>query len=444
MNNHPTIQKVKSLGILNKVKTATLMIDYDELREICLNAGADDAGFVEINRKDISNQLNDILTVLPGTKTLISIVCKQNIEPIRNPARSISNLEFHHTINNLEETEKKIVSILEQRGIRAINPSPGFPMEMGNFPGKTWLVSHKPIAVAAGLGKMGIHRNVIHPKFGNFITLGTILMEAEVSFYNSEIDYNPCLECKLCVSACPVGAIGSDGHFDFSSCYTHNYREFMGGFTDWVENIVESKSRKEYHKKFKASESASMWQSLSFGPNYKAAYCIAVCPAGEDVIAPYLLDKKGFLKNVVNPLQEKAEPVYVVKNSDAAEYAAKRFPHKVVREVSNGLTTTSIKGFLRNLPLVFQRNHSAGLNAIYHFDFYGSENIKASVVIKDKKIEVKEGHAGNANLKVTADSATWLKFMAKEKNIFLAILTRKIKVKGSPKLLLAFGKCFPS
>jgi epoxyqueuosine reductase QueG len=38
----------------------------------------------------------------------------------------------------------------------------GFPMEMSNFPGKVWVVSHKPVAVAAGLGQMGLHRNVIH------------------------------------------------------------------------------------------------------------------------------------------------------------------------------------------------------------------------------------------------------------------------------------------
>ena len=51
----------------------------------------------------------------------------------------------------------------------------GFPMEMDRFPEKIWTVSHKPVAVAAGLGHMGIHRNVIHPRFGNFILLGTVL-----------------------------------------------------------------------------------------------------------------------------------------------------------------------------------------------------------------------------------------------------------------------------
>ncbi len=147
---------------------------------------------------------------------------------------------------------------------------------------------HKPLAVAAGLGRMGIHRNVIHPRFGNFILLGTILVGAEISACSKELDYNPCLECKLCVAACPVGAIGAAGAFNFSSCYAHNYREFMGGFGDWVENIADSRDGKDYRRRVKDSESISMWQSLGFGPNYKAAYCMAVCPAGDDVIGPYL------------------------------------------------------------------------------------------------------------------------------------------------------------
>ena len=61
----------------------------------------------------------------------------------------------------------------------------------------------------------------------------------------------------------------------------------MGGFTDWTEQVVESNSPVQYRKKVTDAESASMWQSLSYGANYKAAYCLSVCPAGEDVIGPY-------------------------------------------------------------------------------------------------------------------------------------------------------------
>ncbi len=96
----------------------------------------------------------------------------------------------------------------------------------------------------------------------------------------------------------------------------------MGGFTKWVEQIAEAKSGVEYRQRVSDPESVSMWQSLSFGANYKAAYCTAVCPAGEDVIGPYMNDKSDHLKTVVRPLQDKAEVVYVVPGSDAESTAS--------------------------------------------------------------------------------------------------------------------------
>jgi NAD-dependent dihydropyrimidine dehydrogenase PreA subunit len=271
-----------------------------------------------------------------------------------------------------------------------------------------------------------------------------VLVDADVTTYSQPINYNPCLECNLCVSACPTGAIGPDGHFNFSACYTHNYREFMGGFTDWVERIADSKNREDYRKRVSDAESASMWQSLSFGANYKAAYCMAVCPAGEDVIGPFLTDRKKFLQDVVRPLQDKKETVYVVPGSDAEAYVTRRFPHKTTRQVSNGLRTPSIQRFLAGLPLVFQRHQSDGLNAIYHFTFTGQEERKSTVVISNKTLQVSEGHTGTANLRIIADSETWLRFLRKEANLIWALLGRKIRIQGSPRLLLAFGRCFPS
>ncbi|MGE5141177.1 MAG: FAD-binding oxidoreductase, partial [Rudaea sp.] len=55
-----------------------------------------------------------------------------------------------------------------------------------------------------------------------------------------------------------------------------------------------------------------------------------------------------------------------------------------------------------------------------------------------------DGLLGNPSVHVTADARTWLGFLAKEKGLIPALLTRKIRLKGNPKLLLAFGKCFPS
>jgi Fe-S-cluster-containing hydrogenase component 2 len=442
---HPTVRHFhETHGSRPELADPPQPLDADWLRQLCLDCGADDAGLVEISRPALDDQRDDILRYFPPTKTLLSFVCRMNRGPIRSPARSASNLEFHSSYDHSNEVARQVVAALEARGVRAMNPSAGFPMEMDRFPGKIWVVGHKPVAVAAGLGHMGIHRNVIHPKFGNFIALGTVLLDAEATAYGQPIAYNPCLECKLCVAACPVGAISPDGHFQFSNCLTHNYREFMSGFSAWVEQVAQSNDALDYRQKVSLSETASMWQSLSFGANYKAAYCLAVCPAGEEVIAPFLTDRPTYLKETVRPLTEKEETVYVIAGSDAEEHAPRRFPKKKVKRVSSGIRASTINGFLFGLKLLFQPGRSQGLNAVYHFTFTGQEPKEATVTIRDGTLQVEEGHQGEADLRVTADSETWLGFLAKERSLLWALLRRRIRIQGSPRLLVSFGKCFPT
>jgi len=420
-------------------------LDAAWLRQLCLDAGADDVGFVEVDRPALAGERAHMQRAFPHTRSVISIVMRMNRDNVRNPARSIANSEFHHTGDEVNDVARRITAALERAGIRALNPPMGFPMEADRWGyERIWVVAHKPIAVAAGLGHMGIHRNVIHPRFGNFILLGTILVGAEISAYSQELDYNPCLECKLCVAACPVGAIGADGVFNFSACYTHNYREFMGGFTDWVETIADSKNKLDYRRRVKDSESVSMWQSLAFGANYKAAYCMAVCPAGEDVIGPYLASKKNFADDVMRPLQAKHEPVYVVRGSDAEAHVQKHYPHKSVRPVRGLLRPRNIASLLFGMQVSFQRHAAGKLDATYHFIFTGKESAEATVTIRDGKITVENGLLGKPSIKVIADSETWLEFLAGERNLLWALLTRRIRLQGNPKWLLAFKHCFPS
>src|SRR5262245_23792517 len=323
LEEHPTVTRIRNRDPQSHA-IAPQFLDAAWLKQLAKDCGADDAGLVEIARPGLDSQRDEILRNYPWTKSLLSLVVRMAREPVRSAPRSVANLEFHRAGHEVDEICAAIVAELETRGIRAVSPSMGFPMEMYQTPGHAiWVVSHKPVAVEAGLGHMGIHRNLIHPKFGNFVLLGTVLIDADASHYDHPIDYNPCLECKLCVAACPVGAIGPDGSFNFSSCITHNYREFLGGFSDWVDQVADARDAFDYRRRVSDSETASLWQSLSYGANYKSAYCMAVCPAGEEVIGPYLHDKQRHLEEVVRPLQERIEPVYVVAGSDA-EVAARR------------------------------------------------------------------------------------------------------------------------
>ena len=190
-----------------------------------------------------------------------------------------------------------------------------------------------------------------------------------------------------------------------------------------------------------------MWQSLSFGRQLQGGVLFVGLPGGRgrDWALPRRTSKEHLQTTVVKPLKEKEEAVYVIpRNSDAEEHVAKRFPHKTPQKVRGSLHPKSIDGFLEYMHLQFQPGKAKDLTACYHFTFTGAEQREATVRIDRGRLEVDEGHVGDANLKVKADAKTWIGFLAREKNLAWALLTRRIRLTGSPLWLVRFGKCFPS
>jgi epoxyqueuosine reductase QueG len=331
--NHPdVIWFYEQVGNSSTPKIETTL-NPEEIHSWCLANGAVDAGFVEIDRAGLATQKEAILEAFPLTRSIISLAFKLNKEPLRTTCHSLTSLEFHHAWDHANRSAGLLVRRLEEMGVPALNLSAGFPYEVDRWPGVTSIASDKPIAVEAGLGRMGLNRLVLHPIFGSNIVLCTVLVAVDFSRYSSRIEDDPCIGCKLCVAACPVGAIKSDGNFDFKPCFTHNYRERSAGFVDWVRYLTDSQSFKEYRRRMTDAETISMWQNLSICPQTRCDRCVAVCPAGKKNIGEYLSDTKKYLDRTVKKMRSKKETIYVIPESEAEAYVKSRFPHKTVKRI---------------------------------------------------------------------------------------------------------------
>jgi len=77
-------------------------------------------------------------------------------------------------------------------------------------------ISYKKAGVLAGLGAFGKSQLLIHPKWGPWIWLRAVVTDARLA-PDARIPFTPCDGCRLCIEACPAGAL-SEGGFDRESC----------------------------------------------------------------------------------------------------------------------------------------------------------------------------------------------------------------------------------
>ncbi|MBI5440872.1 MAG: 4Fe-4S ferredoxin [Deltaproteobacteria bacterium] len=424
---------------------STEPLDSVWLKELAMRCGADDVGLVDAGRGALRAEAPGIDSLLPGARTVVSIAVRMNPDALRSPWMGVVNREAGFANRAVDEAASELSQSLLAAGVRSVAVPAAFPMDMQNWPGKLWPVSHKIIAEQAGLGRMGHHRLLIHPRFGTAVLLSAVIVDRPSSAYDAPSEENPCSGCKLCVAACPTGSIRPDGTFSFVNCATHNYRYRLGGFVDWAESLAESKSRRDYRNRVPDAETVSLWQALAYGTNYTCLNCLAVCPAAAECdVATEQERRAPRSAALAQALRARGGPVYVLRGSDAETHAEKTFPAERIRRVRGGTRPASARGFVQALPLVFQPGRARGLDATYHFDFTGADPCQATVVIRHQTLAVASELKGSPDLKVVTDGPTWVSFLAGETRLFPALLRRRIRIHGRPSLLKAFARCFPA
>src|SRR5512147_531441 len=98
-----------------------------------------------------------------------------NPENVRSHLRQQYEKEYHDMFAEADFVARRATVKFLDKGIRAMNCTSSYPMNMENYPNlEMWYIHHKPIAVAAGLGKMGVHHLVVHERFGSMMSLSSI------------------------------------------------------------------------------------------------------------------------------------------------------------------------------------------------------------------------------------------------------------------------------
>jgi epoxyqueuosine reductase QueG len=77
-------------------------------------------------------------------------------------------------------------------------------------------LSYKKAGVLAGLGTFGRNQLLIHPEWGPWMMLRTVVTEAALPC-DRPLALSPCEGCRLCLDACPRGALSERG-FDRARC----------------------------------------------------------------------------------------------------------------------------------------------------------------------------------------------------------------------------------
>ncbi len=144
MTPHPPSSRIAHRARRETHDVPTIL-DTADLRERFLAAGAHDVGFVDLANPAIDDQCEILLAAFPRTQALVSFVVRMNREDMRTPPRSVPNART-------------------RRG--------------------TWIVSQKPVAGAAGLGKIGMHRCVMHQPDAH-ITLAELLERTSLKRYQT-------------------------------------------------------------------------------------------------------------------------------------------------------------------------------------------------------------------------------------------------------------------
>jgi ferredoxin/putative sterol carrier protein len=423
-------------------------------------------GLVSIDHPALAHERDEVRYVYPHARTLIVLIAESNKASMQSRYLPTANHELYETEDRLFKWNHQTIRYLKTLGGDGLTTTIGWPQEVSQrWPDKIWPLSHKLVAQAAGLGIIGTSRNFLHPRFGAYCLIDTVVTNLEfddADYAESErlLDWNPCLECNLCVASCPTDAIRSDGEFDFMACYNHTYRDSIPGFLDLARDLAEGKPKRFEHR-WSDTELAALWQSMAFRVEYRCFNCVATCPAEiHDAFHADKAERGRYLTETLKPLtyaRRVVEERFVIDTPSAratydlppGRYRTALDPSKpgqqgVVRLVQlHRMRATNIDTMMRMMSYMFRAEEAGDLDFTCQFDLDGEGGGRWVMRIVDERCSVRPGTTEAPDLTVRCDGRVYLGIQQGTVNPVVELLRGGIRLEGRKELFLAFPRLFP-
>lgn len=424
-------------------------------------AWADDVGVISIDDPALDHERAEIRYVYPHARSLICLIGEENKAAMQSRYLPSANNELYRCEERLWEMGRRTVKYVNGLGAEGLTTTIGWPMEVGQrWADKIWPLSHKLVAQAAGLGIIGTSRNFLHRKFGAYCLIDTVVTNLELDTYDHPVDWNPCLQCNLCVASCPTEAIKPDGTFDFFACYNHTYRDSIPGFLDLVQDLADAKP-KRFRKRWTDNEIAALWQAMAFKVEYRCFNCVATCPAeietafhGERDVrrryldetlkpltytravedAQFVIDTPGVRERLDVPPGEWRTPIDRAGQSAAG-----------ARLVSlRRIRTQNVDAMMRWMPQYFRADEARGLAFTTWFALTGPGGGDWAMRIQNGHCEVRPGTLPDADLTIRMPATYFLAVHRGDANPAWGLVTGRIRLAGRRRLFLLFPRLFPT
>ncbi len=179
------------------------------------------AGRMDYMHRNLEKRINPA-KLLPGAQSVI-VVGLNYTPPNQNSIKqrtsgtgrvaAFAQYEDYHQF--IKKQLRKLIAFIAERVVCGVQ----FKMCVDAEP-----LAERALAAKAGLGFIGKNHMLINPQLGCQVLLGEIITSLELPA-DKPIKGN-CSNCGKCVSACPTGALRSDGQFDANICISYLTIEF--------------------------------------------------------------------------------------------------------------------------------------------------------------------------------------------------------------------------